>query len=155
VSPNANGKGRQNSVPRQTKHVAILPREHNNKTRDDRWKALNEAIALDDIDAVRASLSQSQQHDMPGLLSLLLKQDSGGRAPLSHAVCRADIDTRLPLEIVRILLDHGADLDQGWRVFLTNRMTTARRIALTSGRDDLVALVKSYAAKTATKHPKR
>jgi len=109
---------------------------------------LHHAIRLDDCRVV-GTLLQAQRSFR--LRNMLDKRNGEGSQPLYQAVQRAIANCNLPLTIVRGLLDQGADLDNvhtqhAPRRFITSKKThsTARSIAMDSGREDLVALVQLH-----------
>jgi hypothetical protein len=104
--------------------------------------ALREAIGLDDADAVNTLLRWQPSHRVQSWLS---KKDGYGSTPLFFAMRRATSSKDLPLDIIRSLLEYGADVEERdveWKTRLWRG--TAKSLALNSGRDDLVALVTRH-----------
>jgi hypothetical protein len=145
VGPKADSKGPRVSTPEQTERVGVVGSPNQEPRATSAWTALWEAIASDDADAVRA-LFQSRPF---AARRVLTQQNPRGRTPLYYAVTRAANNERLPLDIVHILLDHGADLDRPAGKSRDNLYTTARKRAMASDREDLVALVRNQALKIA------
>jgi ankyrin repeat protein len=109
---------------------------------------LHHAIRLDDVDVVDTLLQAQRSFRLRNMLDKRNAQDS---QPLYLAVQRAIANFDLPLTIVRGLLDQGADLDNVHTQYESRRLrtskkthSTARSIAMESGREDLVALVKMH-----------
>jgi ankyrin repeat protein len=145
VGPKADSKGPRVSTPEQTERVGVVGSPNQEPRATSAWTALWEAIASDDADAVRA-LFQSRPF---AARRVLTQQNPRGRTPLYYAVTRAANNERLPLDIVHVLLDHGADLDRPAGKSRDNLYTTARKRAMASDREDLVALVRNQALKIA------
>jgi len=108
---------------------------------------LHHAIRRDDPEVVDSLLQAQASFRLRGLLD---KKNSHDCQPLYIAVQRAIADHDLPLDIIRSLLDRGANLDEPHTLTETRLLrlskktrTTARSIAMASGRQDLIALVKS------------
>jgi hypothetical protein len=112
------------------------------------------AISFDNADTVNAFLGFQESGHTRFPMSA---KNLHGNEPLYLAIQRATNNKSLPLDIVRSLLEHGADLEEPSSISWRQRAWrgTPKELALASGRDDLVALVKSHAAKTAAKHSKR
>jgi ankyrin repeat protein len=109
---------------------------------------LHYAIRLDDVSVVDALL-QAQRSSR--LRNMLDKRNAQDCQPLYLAVQRAIANFDLPLTIVRSLLDQGAGLDNVHTQYESRRLrtskkthSTARSIAMESGREDLVALVQLH-----------
>jgi ankyrin repeat protein len=109
---------------------------------------LHHAIRLDDSEVVDALLQAQRSFRLRNMLDKRNAQDS---QPLYLAVQRAIAKFDLPLTIIRGLLDQGADLDNVHTQYESRRLrtskkthSTARSIAMESGREDLVALVKLH-----------
>jgi ankyrin repeat protein len=109
---------------------------------------LHHAIRLDDILVVDTLLQAQRSFRLRNMLDKRNAQDS---QPLYQAVQRAIANFDLPLTIIRGLLDHGADLDNVHTQYESRRLrtskkthTTARSVAMESGREDLVALVQLH-----------
>lgn len=112
---------------------------------------LHHAVCLDD-ERVVETLLQAQRSFL--LRNMLDKRNAQGCQPLYQAVQRAIANCDLPLTIIRGLLDQGADLDNVHTQYESRRLrtskkthSTARSIAMESGREELVALVKLYREK--------
>jgi len=108
---------------------------------------LHHAVRRDDAEVVDSLLEAQASFRLRGLLH---KKNSHDCQPLYLAVQRAIADHDLPLDIVRSLLDRGANLDEPHtltesRMLRLSKKTksTARSIAMGSGRQDLIALVQS------------
>lgn len=108
---------------------------------------LHHAIRRDDAEVVDSLLQAQASFRLRGLID---KKNSHDCQPLYLAVQRAIGDHDLPLDIIRSLLDRGANLDEPHtlteaRLLRLSKKTrsTARSVAMTSGRQDLIALVKS------------
>jgi ankyrin repeat protein len=108
---------------------------------------LHHAVRRDDREVVDSLLQAQASFRLRGLLD---KKNSHDCQPLYLAVQRAIADHDLPLDIVRSLLDRGANLDEPHtltesRMLRLSKKTksTARSIAMGSGRQDLIALVQS------------
>jgi hypothetical protein len=141
VGPKADGKGLQVSTPKQTEEVrAVKSLDQEAWSEIDAGRALVDAITSHDADAVRALL---QCRSVAVRRRMLAHQNSRGRTPLYYAVDRAANKKRLSLDIVRIMLDHGADPAQG--MTRAYRYTTARMRAIDSDRKDLIDLVCYHA----------
>ena len=109
---------------------------------------LHHAVRRDDADVVDMLLQAQASFRLRGLLD---KKNSQDCQPLYLAVQRAIADHDLPLDIVRSLLDRGANPDEPHtmteaRLLRLSKKTrsTARSIAMASGRQDLIALVQSF-----------
>lgn len=109
---------------------------------------LHHAIRRDDAEVVDCLLQAQASFRLRGLLD---KKNSHDCQPLYVAVQRAIADHDLPLDIVRSLLDRGANLDEPHtlteaRLLRLSKKTrsTARSIAVASGRQDLIALVQTF-----------
>ena len=109
---------------------------------------LHHAIRLDDICVVDALLQAQRSFRIRNMLEKRNAQDS---QPLYQAVQRAIANFDLPLTIIRGLLDQGADLDNVHTQYESRRLrtskkthSTARSIAMESGREDLIALVSLH-----------
>jgi ankyrin repeat protein len=109
---------------------------------------LHHAIHLDDILVVDTLLQAQRSFRLRNMLDKRNAQDS---QPLYQAVQRAIANFDLPLTIIRGLLDQGADLDNVHTQYESRRLrsskkthSTARSIAMESGREDLVALTKLH-----------
>ena len=109
---------------------------------------LHHAIRLDDIRVVDTLLQAQRSFRLRNMLD---KTDAKGCQPLYQAMHRAIANHDLPLNIIRGLLDQGADLDNVHTQYESRRLrtskkthSTARSIAMESGREDLVALVRQY-----------
>jgi ankyrin repeat protein len=108
---------------------------------------LHHAIRRDDAKVVDSLLQAQASFRLRGLLE---KKNMHDLQPLYLAVQRAASDHDLPLDIVRSLLDHRANLDEPHtlteaRLLRPSKKTrsTARSIAMASGRQGLIALVSS------------
>ena len=108
---------------------------------------MHHAIRHDDPEVVDSLLQAQASFRLRGLLD---KKNSHDCQPLYIAVQRAISDHDLPLDIIRSLLNHGANLDEPHTLTETRLLrlskktrSTARSIAIASGRQDLIALVKS------------
>jgi len=141
VGPKADGKDPQVSTPKQTEGVRVVK-----SLNQDAWSEIDagfsliNAITSHDADVVRALL---QCRSVAVRRRMLAHQNSRGRTPLYYAVDRAANKERLSLDIVRIMLDHGADPVQG--MSQAYKYTTARMRAIESGRKDLIDLVCYHA----------
>lgn len=109
---------------------------------------LHHAVRRDDAEVVDMLLQAQASFRLRGLLD---KKNSQDCQPLYIAVQRAVADHDLPLDIIRSLLDRGANLDEPHtlteaRLLRLSKKTrsTARSIAMASGRQDLIALVQSF-----------
>ena len=87
--------------------------------------------------------------------SWLRQKNSEGQTPLYEAIELAVAEPQISLDIVRSLLDKGANLESiKWAKpgFLHNTYSpTARQCALRSGRADLIALVREHDSKIRTR----
>ena len=108
---------------------------------------LHHAVRRDDAEVVK-SLLQAQVSFR--LRSMLEKKNSHDCQPLYLAVQRAIADHDLPLDIIHSLLIHGANMDEPHtlteaRLLRPSKKTqsTARSVAMASGRQDIIALVRS------------
>ena len=108
---------------------------------------LHHAIRRDDPQVVDSLLQAQASFRLRGLLD---KKNSHDCQPLYIAVQRATADYDLPLDIIRSLLDRGANLDEPHTLTETRLLrlskktrSTARSIAMSSGRQDLIALAQS------------
>ena len=108
---------------------------------------LHHAIRRDDAEVVDSLLQAQVSFRLRGLLD---KRNSHDCQPLYLAVQRAIADHDLPLDIIRSLLDRGANLYEPHtlteaRLLRLSKKTrsTARSIAMASDRQDLIALVQS------------
>jgi hypothetical protein len=109
---------------------------------------LHHAIRRDDPEVVDMLLQAQASFRLRGLLN---KKNSHDCQPLYIAVQRAIADHDLPLDIIHSLLDHGANLDEPHtlteaRLLRLSKKTrsSARSISMASGRQDLIALVRSF-----------
>jgi ankyrin repeat protein len=116
---------------------------------------LHHAVRRDDAEVVDILLQAQASFRLRGLLD---KKNSHDCQPLYLAVQRAIADHYLPLDIIRSLLDRGANLDEPHtmteaRLLRLSKKTrsTARSIAMASGRQDLILLVHSIGER----HPPR
>lgn len=112
---------------------------------------LHHAIRRDDLEVVDAILQAQNSFQLQTLLD---KKSAHGYQPLYLAVQRATANHDLPLDIVRCLLDQGADLDNTHTQLKSRRLrpstktqSTARSIAMESNRQDLISLVQSVGDK--------
>jgi hypothetical protein len=113
----------------------------------DEMRSMILAIRLDDANAVNDLLETGHERV---LMSAKADDDN---EPLDIAIGRAIHNTRLPLDIVRSLLEHGAYLE-GCDIRWQERVRRGRHRALASGHDDLVGLFTSHAARVALQHSK-
>jgi len=107
---------------------------------------LHLAIRHDDQEVVDCLLQAQMNFRLRGMLE---NKNSHGCQPLYLAVQRAAADRDLRLDIVRLLLDHGANPDEPHTLIETRRLrpskktqSTARSIAMESGRQDLISLIQ-------------
>jgi ankyrin repeat protein len=112
---------------------------------------LHHAICRDDAEVVDSLLQAQASFRLRGLLD---KKNSHDCQPIYIAVQRAIADHDLPLDIIRSLLHRGANLDEPHTLTETRLLrlskktrSTARGIAMSSGRQDLIALVQSVGDK--------
>jgi ankyrin repeat protein len=109
---------------------------------------LHHAIRHDDAEVVDSLLRAQTSFRLRGLLE---KKNAHDIQPLYLAVQRAISDHELSLDIIRSLLDYGANPDEPHtvteaRLLRPSKKTrsTARIIAMASGRQDLVALAQNF-----------
>lgn len=110
---------------------------------------LHHAIRRDDLEVVNALL---QAQATFRLRDSLEKKNTHGVQPLYLAVQRATADHALPLDIIRSLLNRRSNLDELHTQSESRRLrpskkthSTARSIAMESGRQDLITLVQGVA----------